>query len=218
MNLHRRRCARSILLSIIILLGLFHVWYVFFNYRFEVISRDTVYKSGRMPPEEIARFVDRYGIRTVVDLREPQDEGSLESGERDGIDLERQAIEELAGVRHINIPSGQVPTEENLERFFEVMDDSASYPVLIHCFHGYGRAVIYSAIYRIEYEGFSNEEARARTRFFLDGSSFDQGRGKGDFLIHYEPRHDSAPRLPGPPSEAGAGREISAMVGGDPSR
>ncbi len=70
------------------------------------------------------------------------------------------------------------------------MDDSASYPVLIHCYHGTGRAIIYSAIYRIEYEGHTNEEARAKTRFRLNGSSFDKGRSKGDFLINYKARKE----------------------------
>jgi protein tyrosine/serine phosphatase len=32
------------------------------------------------------------------------------------------------------------------------MDNSDNYPVLIHCYHGTGRAEMYSALYRIEYE------------------------------------------------------------------
>jgi hypothetical protein len=39
------------------------------------------------------------------------------------------------------------------------MDNSDNYPVLIHCF-GTGRAEMYSALYRIEYEKFTNEAAR----------------------------------------------------------
>jgi protein tyrosine/serine phosphatase len=37
------------------------------------------------------------------------------------------------------------------------MDNSDNYPVLIHCYHGTGRAEMYSALYRIEYEKFTNE-------------------------------------------------------------
>jgi protein tyrosine/serine phosphatase len=32
------------------------------------------------------------------------------------------------------------------------MDNKDNYPVLIHCYHGTGRAEMYSALYRIEYE------------------------------------------------------------------
>jgi hypothetical protein len=40
------------------------------------------------------------------------------------------------------------------------MDNKDNYPVLIHCYHGTGRAEMYSALYRIEYENFTNEDAR----------------------------------------------------------
>ena len=42
------------------------------------------------------------------------------------------------------------------------MDDSSNYPVLIHCYHGVGRAQMFSALYRIEYEGWTNQEAREK--------------------------------------------------------
>jgi len=167
-----------------------YVWYVHFNYRFGVITEEKVYKSGKIPPEKIANYLIDYKIKTVIDLRHPELSDPLNPGKQNGIDLERAAVEKLPGVRYVNIPSNQVPTKDNLVKFFEVMDDSASYPVLIHCYHGTGRAIIYSAIYRIEYEGMSNEEARQKTRFKLNGSSFDVGKGKGDFLISYKARKE----------------------------
>ena len=95
-------------------------------------------------------------------------------------------------INHINIPSGQVPTKKTLTKFFEILDDKTNYPVLIHCYHGTGRAEIYSAIYNIEYEKLSNQEARRKTRFIVEGfgykSSFSNGKKKGDFLINYKPR------------------------------
>ena len=68
------------------------------------------------------------------------------------------------------------------------MDDSSNYPVLIHCYHGVGRAQMFSALYRIEYEGWTNQEAREQTRLLLKGSSFDEGAPKGDYLINYKSR------------------------------
>jgi predicted protein tyrosine phosphatase len=52
------------------------------------------------------------------------------------------------------------------------MDNSDNYPVLIHCYHGTGRAEMYSALYRIEYEKFTNE-AHVKVRTLLKFSSFD---------------------------------------------
>jgi protein tyrosine/serine phosphatase len=53
------------------------------------------------------------------------------------------------------------------------MDNSDNYPVLIHCYHGTGRAVF--CLYRIEYEKFTNEAARQGVRTLLKFSSFDDG-------------------------------------------
>lgn len=182
--------AAKIFLVVVLVAGLPYVWWVHFNYRFATVVENKVYKSGAIPPEKIAYYINKHKIKTVVDLRDPGRHDALNTGKQAEIDREREVIEKLPGVRHINIPSGQVPSKETLTRFFEVMDDSAAYPVLIHCYHGTGRAMIYAALYRIEYEGFSNEEARAKTRVILSGSSFDQGRDKGDFLIQYKPRSD----------------------------
>ncbi len=170
--------------------GIPYVWWVHFNYRFATVVENKVYKSGAIPPEEIADYINEHKIKTVVDLRHPQLHDALNPANQDDIDREKEAIAKLQGVRHINIPSDQVPTQETLARFFEVMDDKMAYPVLIHCVHGTGRAMIYSALYRIEYEGYSNEDARAKTRFVLYRSSFDKGKGKGDFLINYKPRKE----------------------------
>ena len=85
----------------------------------------------------------------------------------------------------MNIPSKQIPSKENLEQFFEILDQDISYPVLIHCHHGTGRAVLYSAIYRIEYENYTNEEARKNAKFPIFLSSFDHGTPKGEWLKGY---------------------------------
>lgn len=181
--------AGKIFLVFVLVTGLPYVWWVHFNYRFAAVVENKVYKSGAIPPEKIAHYINKHKIKTVIDLRDPGRDDALNPGNQAEIDEERAAIEKLPGVTHINIPSGQVPTKETLARFFEVMDDSTVYPVLIHCYHGTGRAMIYAALYRIEYEGFSNEDARAKTRVILSGSSFDKGRGKGDFLINYKARN-----------------------------
>jgi hypothetical protein len=85
-----------------------------------------------------------------------------------------------------------VPTKKTLTAFYKVLDDKSNYPVLIHCYHGTGRAAIYSAIYRIEYENWNNADARAKTRVIVEGfgyrSSFSNGKVKGDFLMDYKPR------------------------------
>ena len=178
------------LLGLILFLGTaaIYVWWVHFNYRFTEVSENKVYKSGRIPPEEIGKFITEHNIKTVIDLRHPGVQDRLNPDNLNSIEQEKQAIAKLGNVHHINIPSTQVPTRETLSEFFKVLDDDNAYPVLVHCYHGTGRAQMYSALYRIEYENASNEEARSETRAILRGSSFDKGQPKGDFLINYSPR------------------------------
>jgi hypothetical protein len=51
-----------------------------------------------------------------------------------------------------------------VRRFREVMSDPASYPVLLHCLAGIHRTGIFTAIYRMEFEHWSNADAMAEMR------------------------------------------------------
>jgi protein tyrosine phosphatase (PTP) superfamily phosphohydrolase (DUF442 family) len=173
-----------------------YVWYVHFDYRFETISAGKMYKSAAIPPGKLGGYITRHGIRTVIDLRDPGGvRDALHPERRAEIEAEAAAIAQLNGVRHVNIPSRQVPDAATLAQFFAVLDDQNSYPVLIHCHHGTGRAAIYSALYRVEYEHWSNEQARQATRpvveFLGYRSAFADGTPKGDFLMNYQPRSTS---------------------------
>ncbi|MBU0632617.1 dual specificity protein phosphatase family protein [bacterium] len=182
---------------IVLAIGVYYVWHVNFNYRFEEISKDKVYKSALIDPDKLGGYLQEYKIKTVIDLLDPGVQDRLNPGKQANIDAEANAVkkydeEHNATVLHVNIPSGQVPTKETLTKFFQILDDKSNYPVLIHCYHGTGRAQIYSALYRIEYEKWNNAEARDKTRFMVQGfgyrSSFADGKSKGDFLMHYKPR------------------------------
>lgn len=71
------------------------------------------------------------------------------------------------------------------------MDNKPNYPVLIHCYSGIGRAEMYSALYRIEYENFTNEDARKGVRTLIKWSSFDDGT-PGEYLKAYKSRKELA--------------------------
>lgn len=159
------------------------------NHNFETISEGKVYKSGVIPPKEIADYVKKYHIKSIVDLRMPGTNDLVLNPEVEGeLAAERKAVEKIAGLNYYSNPSEQVPNQENIDTFLQIMDDPANYPVLIHCYHGTGRAELYSAIYRIEYEGFSNDESRLSTRDWVKFSSFDIGKPKGDYLRNYQKR------------------------------
>jgi len=183
----------GILLFVLVLVfGGKYVYDMNINHNFETITEGKVYKSGVIPPDELETYVKKYKIKSIVDLRFPGTGDDVNNPEN-ALELaaEKNAVAKIKGVNYFNDGSDQVPTKENLVLFYKIMDNPSNYPVLIHCYHGVGRAELYSAVYRIEYENMDKDEARTSTRFLTKWSSFDLGKQKGDFLHIYIRRKDS---------------------------
>lgn len=187
---------KKIVLAIVVLAALiFGKSYVYdykINHNLETITEGKVYKSGVIPPDELPEYIKKYNIKSVVDLRFPGTGDDVNNPEIPAeLTAEKEAIAKIPGVNYFNNGSDQVPAKKNLDYFFKIMDNPDNYPVLIHCYHGVGRAEIYSAIYRIEYENWNRDKARTNTRFLTKWSAFDLGKPKGDFLHSYIKRKDS---------------------------
>jgi protein tyrosine/serine phosphatase len=187
---------KKIVLAIVVLAALiFGKSYVYdykINHNLETITEGKVYKSGVIPPDELPEYIKKYNIKSVVDLRFPGTGDDVNNPEIPAeLTAEKEAITKIPGVNYFNNGSDQVPAKKNLDYFFKIMDNPDNYPVLIHCYHGVGRAEIYSAIYRIEYENWDRDKARTSTRFLTKWSAFDLGKPKGDFLHSYIKRKDS---------------------------
>jgi protein tyrosine phosphatase (PTP) superfamily phosphohydrolase (DUF442 family) len=162
------------------------------NHNFETITEGKVYKSGVVPPDEIESYVKKYHIKSIVDLRIPGTNDLALYPEKIGeIQAEKNAVAKIKGVNYFSNPSEQIPNQKNIETFTKIMDNTDNYPVLIHCYHGSGRAEMYAALYRIEYENFTNEYARQGVRALLEFSSFDDGTPKGEYLKAYKTRKES---------------------------
>jgi len=184
----KKRIALVVLLVVLVFVGKY-VYDVNINHNFETITEGKVYKSGVIPPNEIESYVKQHHIKSIVDLRFPGTADLVNNPEiPQELIAEKEAIAKIKGVNYFNNGSDQVPKPENLKTFFKIMDNPDNYPVLIHCYHGVGRAEMYSAIYRIEYENWTNEQARKGVRTLVKYSSFDDGKPKGEFLKAYKSR------------------------------
>ena len=165
------------------------IYVVNINHNFGAITEGKVYKSGVIPPDELEDYIKKNNIKSVVDLRFPGTGDDVNNPEiPEELSAERDAIAKLEGVNYFNNGSDQVPTQANVDSFLKIMDNPDNYPVLIHCYHGIGRAELYSALYKIEYEGMDPDKARTSTRLLTKWSSFDDGTPKGEYLKAYQPR------------------------------
>lgn len=155
-----------------------YLYWVHIDHRFTTVTAGQVYRSGDMPVQKLKEKIQSYGIRTVVDFRKQK--------YRESIEAESRTLTGM-GVKYVHLPTRQAPDEKTVRAFLSVMDNPDNRPVLIHCHHGTGRAVLFSAIYRIEYEGWPNERARQDTRLVFWGSDFSLDGRKGRFLHEYKP-------------------------------
>lgn len=107
------------------------------------VSED-LYRSAR-PDEEGIEAAHDLGIRTVVNLR-PGAAGEKHVGRTDP--------------EYVRIPvhTGS-PSYDEARRFFEVVDDPKRSPVLLHCYHGADRTGAFTALYRINRQGWTEDEA-----------------------------------------------------------
>ena len=183
-----------IALLVIVLIGVAkYVYDRHINHNFETITEGKVYKSGVIPPDEIASYVKKYNIKSIIDLRFPGTNDLINNPENPTeLVAEIKAVKQIPNTNYFNVGSDQVPQQQNLDAFFKIMDDKSNYPVLIHCYHGIGRAEMYAALYRVEYENFTNEAARQGTRFIVKFGSFDDGTPKGEYLKNYKSRKELA--------------------------
>lgn len=131
-----------------------------------------IYIAGTPTPEGLAALKAR-GVRTVIDLRQPQ-EGTAEEA----------AAANALGLRYINIPmKSDVMTEAQAGALMEAMNQAGDEPVLLHCAGASRAGAAYGlylgksgtcptkeAIDRAKAAGMRNEKLKADLETRLQGS------------------------------------------------
>jgi protein tyrosine/serine phosphatase len=148
---------------------------------------ETLYRGGQPDEEDFDRLRE-LGVRTVVDLRLHHDE--TEEARRAGFATERIPLQ--AGLL-----GSTPPTEAQVRRFFEIVLDPERQPVFFHCAHGKDRTGTMAALYRIEVDGWTSDEAVEEMQAF---GYHDYFRDLIQFVRRYRPRGlvPGEPQRPGP--------------------
>ncbi|MFO0879842.1 MAG: tyrosine-protein phosphatase [Gemmataceae bacterium] len=128
---------------------------------FHAVREGVLYRCGQPTPETISRLVRDLGIRTVITLRD--DASSVDERERNYC-LQK-------GLRFVRIPpmswaggQGKAPVRQGVRTFLDTVANPANHPILLHCLRGVHRTGLYTAHYRIEFEGWSVEDALEEMR------------------------------------------------------
>ena len=134
--------------------------------RLRPVAEGKVYRSGCMTADGLAETIEQLHIRTVFNLMEEFPDPILSQGFLDTSAVREAELCRRLGAKMFNlnvdvIPPNRVGKERPaaIETFLELMDNPATYPVLIHCKAGLHRTGVIVAVYRMEYDGWTPHDA-----------------------------------------------------------
>lgn len=157
-----------------------------------VVEEGVLYRSGQLTPAGLEQVIHEHGIKTVVTLRAARQAGGKSPDEWE------EAFCAAKGVNHVRIvprvwgadETGEIPAEQAVQQFLDVMEKKENHPVLVHCFAGIHRTGTMCAIFRMEYHGWTAERAMEEMQFYGFAPE-DMHQHIGAYLRNYEPRRKS---------------------------
>ena len=141
---------------------------------------DTLYRGGQ-PEEDSFKRLSEMGIKTIIDLRD--------SGERSRAE---EVKARAAGLRYFNLPLSNFkrPSDTKVAEVLSIINSPENQPVFVHCNRGADRTGTIVAIYRIDHDGWTSEEAKQEAKRF--GLGFWQVHMR-DFISDYYRRKSEQP-------------------------
>lgn len=130
---------------------------ILFDGNFHTVSEGRFYRSGELPPEALRQKIERFGIKTLINLSRREEEPMTPNGP-----TERELAHSL-GVEYFQIPLNgkRIPSRDRIAPLLKVFD-LAPRPILVHCTSGTHRSGVASAIWLLEEENESFEDAKSQ--------------------------------------------------------
>jgi protein-tyrosine phosphatase len=139
--------------------------------RLRVIVPDRVYRSGQMTAAGLTEAVHRLRIKTIINVQDDFPDPDLDRSFWDSRTTKESELCQQLGIRFVQLAPDLVSRRSvpehrpaTIDQFLGVMDDEHNYPVLIHCKAGLHRTGVLAAVYRMEYQGWSREDAYRELR------------------------------------------------------
>ncbi|MFL5329475.1 MAG: fused DSP-PTPase phosphatase/NAD kinase-like protein [Gemmataceae bacterium] len=152
--------------------------------RLREVTAGKFYRSGQLTEEGMRDAVARLGIRTVINVQSEFPDPSMERSFWDRRTVSEKSLCQELGVRYVYLNADELRCDRNspdavppaVGDYLKVLDESSVYPVLLHCRAGLHRTGVLTAVYRMEYEGWSHALATSE----LKANGFDVTIGKHD--------------------------------------
>lgn len=113
-----------------------------------------VYRSAWVEPDVMSELIEKWQIRSVVNLCAPGEMGEHRWA------VQRETVRN-AGARllELSMPNTVDPTDPGIQPHLVALSDPNNYPMLVHCQHGVTRTSKFLAIYDICFRGKSAEDS-----------------------------------------------------------
>ena len=173
--------------------------------RFREVAPGKFYRCGQMSADGFRKKLREHQIKLVINLQDEYPDPLLSNGYWDSPHIpESQVCEQedarlvfltFAGTRGLLARNEATPTNRPkvIDDFLELCDDPGNYPILIHCMAGLHRTGALTAVYRMEYEGWSVADAvrELRANGYGDRKATQANDYIYEYLFQYQPRNRS---------------------------
>jgi hypothetical protein len=177
--------------------------------RLREITPGVFYRSGQNTATGVIDAVERYRIRTIINLQDEYPDPELPWHYFGGGSIAESELCRRLGVRYVWLPPDiiarrKIPAErpQAIDRFLAIMDNPANHPVLIHCRAGLHRTGVMAAVYRMEYENYSPTEALRDVK--ANGFGDLVCTSANDYIVQYILTYRRGLRRPEPADKAPA--------------
>jgi protein tyrosine phosphatase (PTP) superfamily phosphohydrolase (DUF442 family) len=120
------------------------------------VSPNVLYRSSQ-PSDAGFAWLKSNGIKTIVDLRDEHDDAHV--------------VSQIGFGKYVYMPivDNTPPTNDQAEQFLALVTDRGTWPILVHCNLGIGRAGTMSVLTRYAVQGMSFDDAYASSILFGGG-------------------------------------------------
>ena len=152
---------KILIVFIFLLVAIFISRYIYLeeNGNFHTVTKGIVYRSAQLDTDELGKYIVKYKIRSILNLRGKQEDNSWYR--------EEQKIAKQEGVVLISysISSVHLIPPKTIDEIIELMK-KAPKPILIHCKAGADRSGLIAAIWKLVVEKDPPEKADEQLSLF----------------------------------------------------
>jgi tyrosine-protein phosphatase SIW14 len=172
--------------------------------RLRPIVEGEFYRSGCLTANGFRAAIHQHQIKTIISFWDEDPDPLLKGSRFDGATIRESELCSSLGVTYKFIFVKLLPDDPAvaIKQFLAIMDDKNSYPVLIHCKAGLHRTGVMAAVYRMEYDGWSRQDAMRELR--AHGFGYWVGNTSNDYIVQYLMNYH-------PRSARGQGAEVRAQ-------